>query len=58
MKSNSNPNQSEYKNDEPILDRKDIGLDLEACPRCGEHLDQIVWGQTNCPNCGLHFECC
>jgi len=32
--------------------------DLEACPRCGESIDTIVWGQTNCPRCGLHFECC
>jgi len=32
--------------------------DLEACPRCGETVDMIVWGQTNCPRCGLHFECC
>ena len=32
--------------------------DLEACPRCGYPLPEIVWGQTNCPRCGLHFECC
>lgn len=32
--------------------------DLEACPRCGEPIDRIVWGLTNCPRCGLHFECC
>lgn len=32
--------------------------DLDFCPRCGEHIEQIVWGQTNCPRCGLHFECC
>jgi hypothetical protein len=32
--------------------------DLEACPRCGFLIQQILWGRTNCPNCGLHFECC
>ncbi len=32
--------------------------DLEACPRCGEPVAEIIWGQTNCPRCGLHFECC
>jgi uncharacterized protein (UPF0212 family) len=32
--------------------------DLDACPRCGQPIDEIIWGQTNCPNCGLHFECC
>ncbi|HLE13563.1 MAG TPA: hypothetical protein VI776_02360 [Anaerolineales bacterium] len=32
--------------------------DLDACPRCGEPIALIVWGQTNCPRCGLHFECC
>jgi hypothetical protein len=32
--------------------------DLEACPRCGKFIGTIIWGQTNCPNCGLHFECC
>ncbi len=32
--------------------------DLDACPRCGYSLRDIRWGQTNCPNCGLHFECC
>ena len=33
-------------------------MDLDACPRCGEPVETIVWGQTNCPYCGLHFECC
>jgi transposase len=32
--------------------------DLETCPRCGSFVGKIIWGQTNCPNCGLHFECC
>ncbi len=32
--------------------------DLEFCPRCGVGMDEILWGNTNCPNCGLHFECC
>lgn len=32
--------------------------DLERCPRCGFVVKEIRWGQTNCPNCGLHFECC
>jgi hypothetical protein len=32
--------------------------DLEACPRCGEPVEVIIWGQTNCSRCGLHFECC
>jgi hypothetical protein len=36
----------------------DAPVDLDACPRCGELLDGILWGQTNCPRCGLHFECC
>jgi uncharacterized protein (UPF0212 family) len=33
-------------------------MDLDACPRCGEPVETIIWGQTNCPRCGLHFECC
>ncbi len=32
--------------------------DIDACPRCGSFVGTIIWGQTNCPNCGLHFECC
>jgi diamine N-acetyltransferase len=32
--------------------------DLHACPRCGETVGEIRWGQTDCPRCGLHFECC
>ena len=32
--------------------------DLDSCPRCGHLIDEIIWGQTNCDNCGLHFECC
>ena len=40
--------------------------DLEACPRGGEPIPEIRWGQTNCPRCEthcmphgeLHFECC
>jgi hypothetical protein len=32
--------------------------DLDACPRCGEPVAIIIWGQSNCPTCGLHFECC
>ena len=32
--------------------------DLERCPRCGLQIENIVWGRTDCPNCGLHFECC
>ena len=32
--------------------------DLERCPRCGFVVEEIRWGQTDCPNCGLHFECC
>ena len=32
--------------------------DLESCPRCGLKITEILWGKTNCPNCGLHFECC
>jgi hypothetical protein len=32
--------------------------DLDACPRCGLEIDEIIWGKTNCPGCGLHFECC
>jgi hypothetical protein len=39
--------------EEPHPDRE-----LDACPRCGERIAAIVWGQTNCPRCGLHFECC
>jgi hypothetical protein len=39
--------------EEPYPDRE-----LDACPRCGERIATIVWGQTNCPRCGLHFECC
>lgn len=31
---------------------------LDFCPRCGEKIAEIIWGQTNCPSCGLHFECC
>ncbi len=36
----------------------ELPSDLDACPRCGEPLDEIRWGRTNCPRCGLHFECC
>jgi hypothetical protein len=32
--------------------------DLERCPRCGLKIEKILWGKTDCPNCGLHFECC
>jgi transposase len=32
--------------------------DLDVCPRCGYFIGTITWGKTNCPNCGLHFECC
>jgi hypothetical protein len=32
--------------------------DLDTCPRCGSFVGKIIWGQTNCPKCGLHFECC
>jgi transposase len=32
--------------------------DLDFCPRCGEKIAEIIWGKTNCPRCGLHFECC
>jgi len=32
--------------------------DLERCPRCGLPIENIMWGKTDCPNCGLHFECC
>jgi hypothetical protein len=35
-----------------------VPVDLDACPRCGELLDTIRWGQTNCSRRGLHFECC
>jgi uncharacterized protein (UPF0212 family) len=50
MEPDTQPSQSDGPDDAP--------LDLEACPRCGEKIDRIIWGQTNCPNCGLHFECC
>jgi hypothetical protein len=40
------------ENDRPIP------YDLDACPRCGYRLEAILWGWTNCPECGLHFECC
>jgi hypothetical protein len=32
--------------------------DLDTCPRCGSFVGLIIWGNTNCPLCGLHFECC
>ena len=32
--------------------------DLEVCRRYGEPVESIIWGQTTCPRCGLHFECC
>lgn len=32
--------------------------DLDFCPRCGQKIAEIIWGSTNCPRCGLHFECC
>jgi DNA-directed RNA polymerase subunit RPC12/RpoP len=41
-----NPNQNDYPDD------------LKECPRCGQKIDDILWGQTNCPRCGFHFECC
>jgi hypothetical protein len=40
------------------LDTEDSNQDLEACPRCGQKIEKIIWGQTNCPRCGLHFEWC
>jgi hypothetical protein len=39
-------------------ERPEPAGDLEVCPRCGSFIGTIIWGQTNCPNCGLHFECC
>ena len=41
--------------DLPALPAK---MDLDTCPRCDEPVEAIIWGQTNCPCCGLHFECC
>ncbi len=38
--------------------RVDPSLDLQECPRCWLRIERIVWGRTNCPGCGLHFECC
>jgi hypothetical protein len=32
--------------------------DLDACPRCGEPVEAIIWGQTNCSRCRLYFEYC
>ncbi len=43
---------------EETAEQDDQSVDLDACPRCGEPIDDLVWGQTNCPRCGLHFECC
>ena len=30
----------------------------EYCPRCGNVVNNVLWGHTNCSSCGLHFECC
>ena len=35
-----------------------ITSDLDFCLRCGQPIEEIIWGITNCPRCGLHFECC
>lgn len=35
-----------------------VPQNLDDCPRCGEKIEEIIWGMTNCPRCSLHFECC
>ena len=52
-----------HQNDRPEMPDNDETRatppkDLDTCPRCGCFIGTIIWGQTNCPNCGLHFECC
>ncbi len=42
----------------PAQESMPLPGDLERCPRCGFEIENILWGKTNCPNCGLHFECC
>lgn len=40
-------------------DRRPVREPLsEECPRCGTTVEQVLWGHTNCPACGLHWECC
>lgn len=46
------------KQDGSILESENKKSELNACPRCGMVINSILWGNTNCPNCGLHFECC
>jgi hypothetical protein len=31
------------------------GQDLDRCPRCGWQIGEILWGHTDCPNCGLRY---
>jgi hypothetical protein len=50
-----NDNPEDPENDS---DRKITPKDLDTCPRCGSFIGKIIWGHTNCPVCGLHFECC
>jgi ribosomal protein S27AE len=45
------------RSDDPDED-PELPQDLERCPRCGELIADLIWGKTNCPRCGLHFECC
>lgn len=44
--------------EKPAVVQKPPPKDLERCPRCGYRVEEILWGSTDCPNCGLHFECC
>lgn len=40
-------------------DRRPVKEPLaEECPRCGAIVEKVLWGHTNCPTCGLHWECC
>jgi hypothetical protein len=56
-------NLAETPNDNPENPENNPGektppKDLDTCPRCGSFVGKIIWGHTNCPSCGLHFECC
>jgi hypothetical protein len=58
MKFAEPPGEIPENNDNNKKAQPELPGDLDACPRCGCFIGTIIWGQTNCPNCGLHFECC
>jgi uncharacterized protein (UPF0212 family) len=50
--------EQQAREEEIKIYKNEFPNDLEECPRCWYVIENIIWGQTNCPNCHLHFECC